>query len=657
MVNCPKIKNGRKNLTIIPSCDNDGGGGGAFYDFEYDDDDDDDAFNTVPVHHHSSRIAKLPFHQSHHHYGMIAHHFVGSLGLPARSSSSSSENIRLAPTTTCLHMAAGASINTDEDTVEAARTIDTSNDPFKILGIDQPTADTKLIKRAYKRRALKFHPDVSVTQNSSPEQKKIASDRFAKINWAYQTLSGKREQNDKTYGGGSTSSRRGSGTSSSSTGGWSPPHRRSSGYSSSSSSSNPFDNFSTDNFSTDWRDYMPKTNGDDDQYDAGGDSFEKIFSDLFSTAAVGAAGVAGTGANLFVDFIEFLEGNVDGSGSSSGFSVDDNDPELQVLLRTGSFEDVANEMDDTNLVVDQLRSKLTNLEDEILTVTAESKMTTKYMERIELEERLAELTARKQVVNGYLKTSQKRLLALQTRYKELMSQGVNDTYGGGGGGRTSSDSGNNSSSARTDGASSYSSESSYRSSSTSSQETTQSKSSGQQSSQRRPQRDSEDSWMNEGFGSSSSSSTRGSRGRGSSRRRSRSSTPRTSSTATASTGSSRDNIENTRTSSNNTGSTSSSSSTSNTSGSYSSSSSPSPSQNYRRESIRPPSSPPQSSTSTSRSNTPSSSSSLSSSASQANVPPHRRTSSYVSQQEADKKRMQEIKVDEEFEKLKRELGL
>jgi hypothetical protein len=29
----------------------------------------------------------------------------------------------------------------------------------------------------------------------------------------------------------------------------------------------------------------------------------------------------------------------------------------------------------------------------------------------------------------------------------------------------------------------------------------------------------------------------------------------------------------------------------------------------------------------------------------------------VSQQEADKKRMQEIKVDEEFEKLKRELGL
>jgi hypothetical protein len=39
------------------------------------------------------------------------------------------------------------------------------------------------------------------------------------------------------------------------------------------------------------------------------------------------------------------------------------------------------------------------------------------------------------------------------------------------------------------------------------------------------------------------------------------------------------------------------------------------------------------------------------------VPPHRRTSSYESSAEENKRRMREIKVDEEFEKLKKELGL
>lgn len=550
-------------------------------------------------------------------------------------------------TMTRLKLAGTASINTDEDTAEAARTIDTSSDPFQILGIDQPTADVKLIKRAYKRRALKFHPDVLLTQNSSSDEKKVASDRFAKINWAYQTLSGQRERSDTTYGSPAGSDSRSGGATGTSTGGWSPPHRRSGGaYSSSSSSSGTSDN-PFENFSTDWRDYMPKT-GDDEKYDVAGDSFEKIFSDLFASAATGAVGMAGTGATLFADFIDFLEGNVDGyssgMGSSSGFGRvqdGDNDPELQVLLRTGSFDDVANEMDDTNLVVDQLRSKLSNLDDEILTVTAEAKMTTRYMEKIELEEQLAELNARKNVVSGYLKKSQKRLLALQTRYKELMTKGTNDSYAGGGrnstgrGSSARSSTGNYSSST----ASSYSSSSST-SSSRPQQKTTETDA-AQQS--KRPPRDSEDSWMSEGFGSTSSG--RG-RGRGSSRRRSRS-------TSTAS-NSSRADAES-RTSDN----MGSASSTCNASTSYTSTSS---SQNYQRESVRPPpsSTSPSSSRSTSAGRpSPSSSrpSSLSSPVSQTNVPPHRRTSSYVSQQEADKKRMQEIKVDEEFEKLKRELGL
>ena len=34
-----------------------------------------------------------------------------------------------------------------------------SDDPFQILGLE-PTVDQKVIKRAYKRMALKYHPDV-----------------------------------------------------------------------------------------------------------------------------------------------------------------------------------------------------------------------------------------------------------------------------------------------------------------------------------------------------------------------------------------------------------------------------------------------------------------------------------------------------------------
>ncbi|KAG7372335.1 DnaJ domain containing protein [Nitzschia inconspicua] len=487
---------------------------------------------------------------------------------------------------------------------EIAAFDDTSTDPFVILGLDAPTADAKVIKRAYKRRALKFHPDVVTTQESTAAEKKAASDRFAKINWAYQTLSGKREANDKTYGGTTATT----GTSTSSTGGWSPPHRRSGGYTTSSDSSWPG--------STDWRDFMPKYE-DDKEYDAGGDSFGKIFSDLFAGAAYGAAGVAGSSAGLLMDFIEFLEGNVDGYGADSGGfgsrGSDDYDAELQVLLRTGSLDDVANEMDDTNLVVEQLQSKARSIDDEILTVNAEAKMESRYMEKIELEERVAELKARKGVIDGYLKKSRKRLLSLQTRYKELISYGgANDSYAGGG--RRSS-----SSSSSTSGGSS-----------TTSERTGTTSSSPYDSSTRftNDTGDQNDSWKTEGFGSSTS--PRGSRG--SARRRAR----RSSSTTDAGT---------TQSSSSSTGTATPSSPPSppRSESPYSSSSSPS----YVRESVRPTSNP---STSTVNNST--------SISSDSSVPPHRRTSStYTSSAEENRRRMREIKVDEEFEKLKKDLGL
>ena len=120
-----------------------------------------------------------------------------------------------------------------------------SNDPWRILGVPRGTATAADIKRAYRRLALRYHPDVvlgaanenndsSTTgatggdqqqqkqqqlkqQQDKNNKKAVASERFAKINWAYQVASGKQKDS-------STASRSSSTTTSSS--GWEPPHRR-----------------------------------------------------------------------------------------------------------------------------------------------------------------------------------------------------------------------------------------------------------------------------------------------------------------------------------------------------------------------------------------------------------------------------------------------
>ncbi|KAL3942246.1 MAG: hypothetical protein SGBAC_003516 [Bacillariaceae sp.] len=276
-----------------------------------------------------------------------------------------------------------------------------SNDPFEILDLDEATTDKKIIKRAYKRMALKFHPDVLSTPQSSPQEKKAASDRFAKINWAYSQLSG-RGQDNRTYNTKSTTKNNPS------SGGWTPPHRRASGQGSNRSHAS---SASDSKQSVDWSDFIPKS---DDSYDTNGDSFGKIFSDIFAGAATTAVSGA-AGSTVFKDFIEFLEGNVDGYGGTTG----SDDAELQYLLMRGTREEIRNELDDTKLVVDQLSKKMRGIETEIFSATSELSETAKYLEKIRLEEIIAELNARKKVVKGYLKKAEQRLLALQIRYKEI----------------------------------------------------------------------------------------------------------------------------------------------------------------------------------------------------------------------------------------------
>ena len=425
----------------------------------------------------------------------------------------------------------------------------TTDDPFLLLGLDSrnPPTDKQEIKRAYRKRAMQYHPDVLLDQDSTEAERVEASKNFARINAAYEMLTG----------GGKGSANSSSTSSKTSSGGYNyqPPHRRSSSYSSSSSTR-----------STNWEDYMPSYNEEDAKYDAGGDTFGAIFSDLLSGAAGAAAGVAGSrGGGIFGDFIDFLERNID--GFESGY---DDDRSLSELLNCGSFDDIANEMDENDILVTSLEMKLKSVKNDLLQVEADLKLATKFSEKLDLEERIAELKAREKVVKGYLKKGRNRFVRLRERYKELMVVSRETSSG---------------------------SSSSYRTTISSPSPAPSSSAS------------SDKNWRTEGFSSSfgrSSSGRRSSRGN-------RRSEPSESSANNQQQSSQQHREQK-------------------------------PSETYSDRTSR-------------TNNSSASSSSLPPKQYEPWVPPHRRTASSTETAAKDKKRLRELQVDDEFEKLKREMGI
>lgn len=445
-----------------------------------------------------------------------------------------------------------------------------TEDPYLILGLSTPTADVKVIKRAYRRMALKYHPDVRINANSTEREKKIANDDFAKINAAYAMLTGKGDN-----GSTSTSSGKGSSTSSSSNQrgkySYTPPHRRT-GQSTKSS--------------YDWEDFMPKY--DEEQYDTNGDSFGAIFSDLFSELGNSAAGGKGGGASILNDFVSFLEGNFPSVGNTQ---QNEEDVILNSLLKDGSFEEIKNELDDAKLLVKQLEGKQRGLIMELEDLSKESNnfnQSTSYMDQMRLEERRREVEARKEIVEEYLDRARVRQIKLKRRYEEMkLDEELNSNR--------------------------------Y-----------------QRSTQAEPQRntstsDDEDAWKRESFGSSGRSRGRRSRSRPSSSQRSPSSSPSSSSSSSSPYSSSR----------------ASSSSGNSASSSYRSQSSYSSEKSWASNKTG------SSSTSTRSGSTRKSNANTNESI----LPPHRRITSRLEKDLEDKRRLREIKVDEEIDKMKKELGL
>lgn len=73
-----------------------------------------------------------------------------------------------------------------------------AKDLYEILGVDK-SADDEAIKKAYRKLALKYHPDRYA--GASEQEKKQAEEKFKEINHAYEVLSDKtKRQNYDTYG-------------------------------------------------------------------------------------------------------------------------------------------------------------------------------------------------------------------------------------------------------------------------------------------------------------------------------------------------------------------------------------------------------------------------------------------------------------------------
>ena len=64
-----------------------------------------------------------------------------------------------------------------------------TENPYKVLGIE-PTATDEEVKKAYRRMAMRYHPDK--VENMGEEMRKNATEQFRVINEAYETI--KRER-------------------------------------------------------------------------------------------------------------------------------------------------------------------------------------------------------------------------------------------------------------------------------------------------------------------------------------------------------------------------------------------------------------------------------------------------------------------------------
>eukprot|EP00186_Timspurckia_oligopyrenoides_P004287 CAMPEP_0182449574 /NCGR_PEP_ID=MMETSP1172-20130603/35284_1 /TAXON_ID=708627 /ORGANISM="Timspurckia oligopyrenoides, Strain CCMP3278" /LENGTH=309 /DNA_ID=CAMNT_0024646895 /DNA_START=221 /DNA_END=1150 /DNA_ORIENTATION=- len=255
----------------------------------------------------------------------------------------------------------------------------TTDDFYQILGVSKD-ATTSDIKRAYRKLALKSHPDV----NPAPD----AKDTFAKIQNAYAVLSdpNKRRAYDvrPKYSQSSTSS-----------------------YYSRAKSGQQKSTYSS-------------RNTVDDEY-ATDDSFGAIFSDLVSGIASGISGAGARGGGVVEDFVEFLEKQVGvGFGVSEPTSTEAK--EFESLLKYGNVQILNAELEDVEFVLKQLNERLERIN---VQVRAQSDMKNSALLTSDREAYAAEerrLRSRQKEIQGLIKVMNLRKERIQVAIKARQAE-------------------------------------------------------------------------------------------------------------------------------------------------------------------------------------------------------------------------------------------
>ncbi|CAM9257261.1 unnamed protein product [Ectocarpus sp. 6 AP-2014] len=197
-----------------------------------------------------------------------------------------------------------------------------ARDFYEVLEIPE-TADQSEIKKAYRRKALKTHPDV----NTAP----TAKEDFAEVVNAYEVLSDEKKRasyntkrkfaNPFRRGGGGGADAAGSG------GGGGAAAWGSSTY-----------NAAREEAARRWREQNPTP-------DEIGDSFGDIFRDL-----VGGIASVGGGGGVLNDVVDFLENQVDGFSSDTSLEFED-------LMASRNLQEMKEELENTRFLLEQLKMK------------------------------------------------------------------------------------------------------------------------------------------------------------------------------------------------------------------------------------------------------------------------------------------------------------
>lgn len=279
-------------------------------------------------------------------------------------------------------------------------------DAYKVLDVERD-ADATTIKKAYRRAALRNHPDVS----KAPD----AKERFMEIQEAYAILSDEKKRRSYDRAGGGTSS---------GFGGFEDFAARA--------------NTGATNFSSEAADFARKWREKNPMPEDLNDSFGSIFSDLFSGVSGAVGDRAGSTPRIVDDFVEFLENQVGGvsRGGASGYDSDgSSDDGLEEVLAKGSVEVLEAELEDTQFLLAQLRAREARLEEESGKVERRAsewaRRSTRSKEELgfyareearerekELKEEVSRLRKRRKKVQRHVAAQEKRV----ARIKEAISE-------------------------------------------------------------------------------------------------------------------------------------------------------------------------------------------------------------------------------------------